>query len=68
MKLFTAPKTTVPPLLDENYRHRDRSLEKLHALEKNISALLASAMDDDHKRLVLSVQYDYQTVLIYRIK
>lgn len=52
---------------DEEIRRLERVKSKLHALEKNISALCDSEMDRDHKRFVLAVLYDYKTELMARL-
>lgn len=53
---------------DEDSRSYERLKIKLHALEKNISALCDSEMDRAHKKFVLAVLYDYKETLLKRLE
>lgn len=48
-------------------RNHDRTRAKIHTLERNIQALFASELDESHKRMVLSVLWDYKNDLLTKL-
>lgn len=49
-------------------RNYDRTRAKIHTLERNIKALFASELDEAHKRMVLSVLWDYKNDLLQKLR
>lgn len=49
-------------------RNYDRTRAKIHTLERNIQALFASELDEAHKRMVLSVLWDYKDGLLQKLR
>ncbi len=49
-------------------QQQERAREKYIALEKNLSTILASSIDDQTKRLVISILLDYKDSLLAKMR
>lgn len=63
-----SPKIIPESYSEDDVNRHERIKAKLHALEKNISALCNSEMDNNHKKFVLAVLYDYKDSLLQRLE